>query len=112
MPRKLSATAHRKVIEAAIALVADRGIDTASMHAIAAGSGVSKATIYKHWADKDSLLLEMMAEVNCLDQRPSFDSGKIRMDIVAVLSYRPQERRDACERIMPHFMAYSARNPA
>ena len=51
--------AHRKVIDAALELVADRGVDGASMDAIAARSGVSKATIYKHWEDKDALLLEM-----------------------------------------------------
>lgn len=112
MPRIRSANAHQKVLDAAIALVADRGVDATSMDAIASASGVSKATIYKHWADKDALLLEIMAEVNGLERRPSFDSGRIRADMVAVLSFRPQERAETRERIMPHFMAYSARNPS
>ena len=82
------------------------------MDAIAEISGVSKATIYKHWTDKDALLLEMMAEANGLHNRPQFDSGNTRADMLAVLSYRPSERAEFRERIMPHFMAYSARNPA
>jgi AcrR family transcriptional regulator len=110
MARTRSASAHQKVLEAAIELIAERGVDTTSMDAIAAASGVSKATIYKHWADKDTLLLEVLSEINCLDRRPKFDTGRTRADMLAVLSYRPPERRETRERIMPHFIAYSARN--
>ena len=112
MPRTRSASAHRKVIHAALELVAERGLDATSMDAIAEASGISKATIYKHWPDKDALLLEVMAEANGLHARPDFDSGDTRADIIAVLSYRPQEHSELCQRIMPHFMAYSARNRA
>lgn len=110
MPRSPSANAHQKVLHAAIALIAERGVDSTSMDAIAAKSGVSKATIYKHWSDKDALLLEVMAEVNCLNNRPSFDSGNIRNDMIAVLSYRPREHAEMRERIMPHFIAHSKCN--
>ena len=112
MPRTPSASAHRKVLEAGLLLVAERGVEGTSMDAIAESSGVSKATIYKHWSDKDALLLELMADVNGLHSRPKFDSGDTRDDLFAVLSYRPRERADVRERIMPQFMAYSARNPA
>ena len=112
MARTRSARAHKQVIDAALELVAARGLEATSMDAIAEASGVSKATIYKHWPDKDALLLEVMAEVNGLHSRPVFDSGDTRADIVAVLSYRPAENAELRERIMPHFMAYSARNPA
>jgi hypothetical protein len=44
--------------------------------------------------------------------RPVFNSGDIRSDMVAVLAYRPRENVDLRERIMPHFVAYSARNRA
>ncbi len=108
MPRARSESAHKKVIDAALELVAERGIDASSMDAIAAQSGVSKATIYKHWADKEALLLEMMAVINGLDSRPKFQSGDTRADIVAVLSYRPTESWKMRERILPHFVAYSA----
>jgi AcrR family transcriptional regulator len=111
MGRIPSASAHQKVLDATFSLMAERGVDATSMDAIAEASGVSKATIYKHWTDKDALLLEMMAQVNGLHTRPKFDSGDTRDDIVAVLAYRPSERLEMRERIMPHFLAYSARNP-
>lgn len=109
MPRTRSAAAHQKVLDSTLALIAECGVDATSMDAIAVRSGVSKATIYKHWADKDALLLEAMAEINGLHARPMFDSGNVRADMVAVLSYHP-EHSEMQKRIMPHFMAYSARN--
>lgn len=108
MPRTRSEGAHKKVIDAALAMVAERGVDATSMDAIAAQSGVSKATIYKHWANKDALLLEMMATLAGLSDRPKFDSGRTRADMIAVLAYRPKENATMRERILPHFVAYSA----
>ena len=108
MPRTRSESAHKKVIEAALKTVAERGVDAASMDAIAAESGVSKATIYKHWANKDALLLEMMATLAGLSDRPNFDTGHTRADMVAVLAYRPKENGTLRERILPQFVAYSA----
>ena len=108
MPRTRSESAHRKVIAAALEMVVVRGIDAASMDAIAAKSGVSKATIYKHWANKDALLLEMMATLAGLADRPKFDSGDTRADMIAVLAHRPKDNAAMRERILPHFVAYSA----
>jgi AcrR family transcriptional regulator len=112
MSRPRSATSHRKVIAAALALVSERGVDGASMDAIAEASRVSKATIYKHWKDKDALLLEMMAEIAGVRARPAFNSGNTRADIVAVLAYQPKDNAELKDRLMPHLMAYSARNPS
>jgi AcrR family transcriptional regulator len=111
--RKRSVEAHSKVLEAAENLFAERGIDATSMDAIAAESGVSKATIYKHWADKDQLALEVLSHLHGLDQEPKiFNSGDLRADLIAQLSYYPaEERAKVRERIMPHLIAYSARNP-
>ena len=111
MARTRSAGAHRKVIAAAMELFAERGMEGTSMDAVAELSGVSKATIYKHWSDKEALLLEVMAEANGLHARPCFDTGDTRADIRAVLAYRPPEHVEMRERMTPHLMAYSARNP-
>src|SRR5262249_8508113 len=107
-----SASAHKKVLDATLALVAERGIEATSMDAVARASGVSKATIYKHWPDKQALLLEMLADVNGLRLRPVFDSGNTRADLIAVLGYRRWHCWAMRERILPHFVAYAAANPA
>lgn len=113
MARGLSQRAHQKVLEAALNLFADKGIDTTSVDAIAASSGVSKATIYKHWADKDALCMEVMVYIHELDDGPpETDSGDLKADLVAYLVYEPAQRKaDLQKRIMPHLIAYSARNP-
>ena len=111
MVRTRSTQAHEKVLEATLALF-ERGIDTTSMDAIAEKSGVSKATIYKHWHDKDALALEALSLMFGLDEEPpKFDSGDLRQDLVDALTYQPSpERQEMKNRMMPHVMAYAARN--
>ncbi len=113
MVRPKSARAHNEVLDAAQMLFCERGIDATSMDAIAQASGVSKATIYKHWPDKDALCLEVMLRIHGREE-PSedFDSGDLRVDLTAVLGHQPPERFAALrERITPHLMAYAARHP-
>jgi AcrR family transcriptional regulator len=112
MARGLSQGAHHKVLEAATELFAERGIDATSVDAIAAASGVSKATVYKHWADKDALCLDVLMHVHELDEGPpELDSGDLREDLKAFLKYEPSRKKAAIQkRLMPHLIAYSARN--
>jgi AcrR family transcriptional regulator len=110
MVRVRSPEAHEKVIRAALDLFGERGIDATSMDAIARESGVSKATIYNHWADKEALLLEAMLFVNGLDREPEdVDTGNIERDIATVLSRKPPDEFEAVRtRMMPTLIAYSA----
>lgn len=112
MARQKSEEAHSRVIDAAVALFTERGIESTSMDAIARASGVSKATIYRHWPDKDALCLEVLAYLHGLDKElPIFDSGDFRADIIQQLRYDPAEDRKALrERIIPHLMAYASHN--
>jgi len=112
MPRGLSQRAHTKVLEAATALFAERGIDVTSVDAIAAASRVSKATIYKHWADKEALCLGVLVHVHELDDGPAeLNSGDLREDLKAYLCYEPSPKKAAIQkRLMPHLIGYSARN--
>ena len=114
MARPRSAEAHKKVLDAAVRLFCERGIDASSMDAIADISGVSKATIYKHWQDKDALCLEVVGYLHGLDEElPVFDSGNFRADLIAQLQYHPAaDRKTLREQMTPHMMAYAARNRA
>ena len=64
MARPRSTQAHERVLKAALTLIAERGIEGASMDAIARLSGVSKATVYKHWSSKEELCLEAICQLN------------------------------------------------
>ena len=110
MARTRSSEAHNKVLRAALELFAERGIDATSMDAIAKASGVSKATIYNHWTDKEALLMGVMALIHGLDrQREDVDTGDIRRDLTTVLTRRPPDEFDEVRnRLMPAMIAYSA----
>lgn len=112
-PRPRSIAAHKKVLDATVTLFSERGIDATSMDSIAEASRVSKATIYKHWPDKDTLAMEVLAHVHGLDQDPpDFNSGDYRSDLIARLAYQPGADQALKDKIWPHLMAYSASNPA
>jgi AcrR family transcriptional regulator len=112
MARPRSVRAHDQVLEAAIQLFAERGIDATSIDAIAETSRVSKATIYKHWVDKDALALEALARAHAMDERLSQDTGDPRADIIALLGRgATQSRKDLRNKLMPHLMSYAVRNP-
>src|SRR5271170_2234828 len=110
MARHRSKEAHDRVLRAALDLFGERGIDATSMDAIAQASGVSKATIYNHWPDKEALLLEAILFVNGLDREPEdVDSGDICQDIGTVLSRKPPDEFEQVRtRMMPTLIAYSA----
>jgi AcrR family transcriptional regulator len=110
MVRPRSPEAHEKVLRAAIDLFGERGIDATSMDAIAQASGVSKATIYNHWADKEALLFEVMVMLNGLDRvREDTDTGDIVRDLATILSRKPPgEFERERDRMTPAFIAYGA----
>src|ERR1039457_6817262 len=103
MVRPRSLEAHEKVLRAALDLFGKRGIDGTSMDAIAQSSGVSKATIYNHWADKEALLLEVMLWVNGLTGDPEdVDTGDLQRDLSTVLTRKPPDKFElARDRMMP-----------
>lgn len=113
MVRPRSTEAHEKVLNAALELFAERGIEATSMDAIAQASGVSKATIYNHWADKEALLLEVMLMVNGLDREPEdIDTGDVQYDLTAVLMRKPPDNYDfARTRLTPSLISYAALHP-
>jgi AcrR family transcriptional regulator len=113
MVRPRSIEAHEKVLNAALELFAERGIETTSMDAISQASGVSKATIYNHWSDKEALLLEAMLMVHGLDREPEeIDTGDVQRDLTTVLTRKPPDKYDAVRnRLTPSLIAYSAFHP-
>jgi AcrR family transcriptional regulator len=89
----------------------DRGIEGTSVDEIAQVSGVSKATIYKHWTSKDVLCIEAIGRLKC--DLPVFDSGDPRADATELLRHIAQTKKpEAVSRIWPRVIGYAASNPA
>jgi AcrR family transcriptional regulator len=61
--RPRSDRAHRDIVRAFKELLVKDGFDKVRMEHIAARASVSKATIYRHWASKQELALELLMEL-------------------------------------------------
>jgi AcrR family transcriptional regulator len=110
MPRTPSPHAHGAALEAALKLISRSGIEGTSMDAIADVSGVSKATIYKHWKDKEALCLEAIGRLK--PDVPVFNTGNPRADLVALLrNLARSQKPEALLRIWPRVMSYAAGHP-
>jgi AcrR family transcriptional regulator len=111
MARTRSEDAHNRVLNAALELFVEKGIEPTSMDAIAAASGVSKATIYKHWPEgKEPLLMEVLLQVSgAAAEVVEEDTGDLFTDLARVLTDRPRnDRPEEKNRLMPQMIAYSA----
>ena len=110
MARTPSVAAHEKVIAAALQLFGERGIEGTSMDAIAQSSGVSKATVYKHWKDKETLCIAVI--VSLRTQPPEFRSGNTLRDLTDLLTHLSKsDHPDRVMKIWPRIMGYAIANP-
>jgi AcrR family transcriptional regulator len=110
MARTPSSEAHEKVLSAAGELIAKHGVNGFTMDSIARTSGVSKATIYKHWPDKEALCLETAKRLAGVI--PSFGSESPREDLVALLQHLARRKKaPTWSKIWPRLMTYSIDNP-
>jgi AcrR family transcriptional regulator len=109
--RPPSTEAHEAVLTTALKLMTDRGIEGTSVDEIAQVSGVSKATIYKHWESKDVLCIEAISRLKC--DLPVFDSGNPRADVTGLLQHLAHTKKpEAFSRVWPRVIGYAASNPA
>lgn len=113
MARTRSTEVHQRIIQAALRLFGERGFEASTMDAIAREAGVTKPTLYNHWADKEALMMDVMLYVNRLNEEPAdVDTGNIANDIAIVLTRRPPDQfEEARARMMPGLIAYSATHP-
>lgn len=68
------------VLEAATALVSERGIARATVEAISERCGVARSTIYRHWPDRADLMLDAITLI--ASPFDVSDSGDLRTDLV------------------------------
>ncbi|SDK12096.1 transcriptional regulator, TetR family [Actinopolyspora mzabensis] len=49
---------RNRVLEATVNLLAERGVESTTMDAVAAAAGVSRSTLYRHWPERVPLLVD------------------------------------------------------
>ena len=83
--RPRSAEADRAILNAAVDLLAERGLAAMSIEEVAARAGVGKATIYRRWSSKGLLALDAFV-TSFQEQQPLPDTGTLRGDLIAALT--------------------------
>ena len=83
--RPRSTAVDRAVIEAVLRLVTDGAtFGDLSMEGIARAAAVGKATVYRRWASKEALLLDVLASVDVPLPEPA--PGSVREELLATLA--------------------------
>lgn len=77
------ARSKQVVVHAARELLLELGFAGVTIEAISARSGVAKTTIYRHWADRNVLIMDVFPPVERNQDSPATDD--LRLDIIAKL---------------------------
>lgn len=105
------AQARRRVLRAALDVLADDGMPGFTIESVARRAGASKATVYRHWPSPSALLVDAMDA----EFRPmaDVDTGDLRADLVALLSGFAGSLTDSpFPRLMAAFTDAAERDPA
>jgi len=81
--RPRSDSAHHAILEAARALLIEEGFTRLRLEHVAARAGVGKATIYRRWASKVDLALELLMELSA-PYLATPDLGDTRAELEAI----------------------------
>jgi AcrR family transcriptional regulator len=84
-PGGRSARVGQAVIEATLAVMADKGLADFTVGDVATRAGVHEASIYRRWGSRENLIVEtLLANSERVIRVP--DTGSIRTDLTALLS--------------------------
>jgi AcrR family transcriptional regulator len=72
---------EQQILDAALEVLADAGYDRLTMDAVAHRAKASKATLYRRWNSKATLVVEALARTKSVPVAP--DTGDLRSDLVA-----------------------------
>jgi AcrR family transcriptional regulator len=107
-PRDVRAGAA--IMDAAVAVLADKGPGGFTVDAVAARAGCGKATIYRRWPSRAALLLDTAHHMGL--EPGDIDTGSLRGDLIALLTELGTKMRDtASGRILPGVIAEASVQP-
>jgi AcrR family transcriptional regulator len=90
--RPRSEQAEQAIIDAALELFAERGVEGVCVEAVAARAGVGKATIYRRWTSKEDLLIAALGSLKSPMADPQ--GATVREDLVELLDVMLRDAND------------------
>ena len=107
--RPRSDEAHEAILKASIALIREAGYDNLTMDAIAERAGVGKATVYRRWSTRETLVAEALERI--VSAIPQPDTGTTEGDLEALLNHSLAMYRDpATHALLSGLVAAMARS--
>jgi AcrR family transcriptional regulator len=107
--RPRDAAAGDAIIEATLAVLAERGYQAATMDAIAAEAGVGKNTIYRRWASKEELVADAIDALGTELATEDGDARTVLLELIRDLGSTFADPRVG--RILPGVLGELPRNP-
>lgn len=103
----------RKVLQTATDLLLDSGPREFSIEAIALRSGVSKMTIYRHWENREALLLETFRHLVPTRSHPNYEQGATPLDTLknAIVAYGDEFANAEWSAVMPSLLLQAKQDP-
>jgi AcrR family transcriptional regulator len=102
--------AQHDVLEATLDVIAEQGVMGASVDTVAARTGVSKATIYRHWGSRARLLYAAISSLQPESVEP--DTGTLRGDLMVLLHHLVDYfDTPTVARVFPSLLDASVRDP-
>jgi len=71
---------EQEILDATLEVLGDLGYDRLTMDAVATRARASKATLYRRWNTKPSLVIDALLSQK--EQRPTPDTGSLREDLI------------------------------
>jgi AcrR family transcriptional regulator len=75
-----------EILDACVAELLETGYDRLTMDAVARRARAGKATLYRRWQSKQSLVVDAVIRSKRTDQRPAPDTGSLKGDLMALWS--------------------------
>ena len=110
MSRPRSAESHAAILQAALELVVEGGLQGTTIEGIAARAGVGKTTIYRRWKSKEALFTEAARTIAL--PLPDPDTGSLRGDVLAIAAFNIEHVPRKAALMMPRLMVEAADDPA
>jgi AcrR family transcriptional regulator len=102
--------AQDDVLQAALDVIAEQGVMGMSVDTVAARTGVSKATIYRHWGSRARLIHAAISSLQPTTVEP--DTGALRDDLVLLLRQLVEYfDTPTVARVFPSFLDAAVRDP-
>jgi AcrR family transcriptional regulator len=79
------ARSRKRTLAATLDLLTETGLNGLTIEEVARRSGVAKTTIYRHWPDREALVIEACLRMTDGDEEPP-DTGSLEGDVRAILT--------------------------